>query len=368
MAVEQKRSPSWQLVHGYVLTGWAIGLLSAAASAFLTVYGGSRAFDAWLAMQVGGSLSAARVAGEALGIAAVFLLVTAISLYLGFKSTQAVRYRLAALADASAMFAAGKLGYRVTIECDDDIAWTGRQMNVMAQRLQDQVRALQETAADNLELRKKLELSATLRERERVRRELHDRVSQDLFGLSMLCETASVQRERSPDRALSLLPELAVLAKRTQLAMRGLLLELRPAELVNQPLADALLGLVRELSERASVPIALDAQNLGEDSADLSPGVEDGLFLIAQEALINALRHAQAQQIEVRLVVERDRAILAIRDDGVGLPGGKRLTSFGLRTMIERAELLGGSCSVRAAERGTEVIAIIPRVEAQKSQ
>lgn len=290
-----------------------------------------------------------------------------LSAYFGYTGTRGVRVRLAALADASALFAAGRLGHRIALSGSDDIALVASQLNVMAQRLQDQVKSLQEMAQENLELRQRVEMAATLRERERVRRELHDRVSQDLFGLSMLCRTALAMRGPDPAGALDLLPELAELAKRTQGAMRALLLELRPAELAKRHLSGAIRQLADELSGRTDVRVDFSLQDArpGENGSGLPAHVEDSLFLIAQEALINALKHGRPTCIRVALAIERERVVLRIRDDGGGLHSvGGAVMSLGMRSMVERAEILGGTCMIDDHEGGgVEVLAIIPRVD-----
>jgi len=91
--------------------------------------------------------------------------------------------------------------------------------------------------------------------------------------------------------------------------------------------------------------------------------------LIAQEGLLNALRHAQAQTLRVELYIELERIVLRVWDDGIGITNafhkseGSRFTSVGLSSMRERAQLLGGSCTVsERPEGGTEVLTIIPRV------
>lgn len=360
----QERNASLTLLVSFVLTGVVAGLIAAGFSFFLALS------PQWKI--AGGAFAKLIGVQQTLGwiLLAVFLLLLAVALIvfvsvlLGFIGSGRLRARLSVLANASALFAAGKLGYRIELFGDDDIAVTARQLNVMAQKLQDQVKTLQETARDQLDLRKNAELSATLRERERVRRELHDRVSQDLFGLSMLCSTAVAQSEKHPAEALRLLPDLQELAKRTQSAMRALLLELRPLQLQERSLAAALEKLTTEMAARTSQSIHFRLQDSRRQPEQdvIHQSIEDTLFLIGQEALINALRHAEAGCIEVQLHIESERIVLRVQDDGKGL-GEESLTSLGIRSMVERAELIGGSCTLRSTvEGGTEVLTIIPRV------
>lgn len=363
------RSPSGRVLAGYVAAGWLSGGVAAGLAILASVFGQGE-FARW-ASGLGISFAVVRL----LGYFAVFFSavagIAALSLYVGFRSTAELRMRLSELADASAMYAVGKLGHRIrldaTEDADGDVAVTARQLNLMAERLSEQVGVLQLQAQDNLKLRLQLEAGATLRERERVSRELHDRLSQELFGLAMLCETASRQRQKAPDKALELLPELSELARRAQRAMRGLLLELRPAELAGRPLDEALRALCSEVSDRTGVTVEFFASRRG-GGAPLSASVEDGLFLIAQEALTNALRHSGASRIEVRYALEPERALVEIRDNGRGIGEVRgRAVSLGLQSMEERARMLGGECAVRSgAGKGTDVTAIIPRVPAKQ--
>ena len=360
------RNLSRTLMRSHIIAGLAsfaataVGLLfmlDAGLGGVVTVAGAPRGAPGRAALELGGALIL------------IALSAVVISLYFWYTGTRTVRMKLADLADGSALFAAGKLAHRIPVEGDDDIAVTADRLNAMAQRLQAQVRSLQELAGKNLELRKKAELSAVLKERERVRRELHDRVSQDLFGLAMLCRAADAQKDGNSAAALALLPEMAQLSKRTQGAMRALLLELRPAELAQRELTEALAGLAHELSERTGVAIHFLTQGLDKDDAagKLAPSVEDALYLIAQEAVANALRHGRPTKVDVLLFAERERVVLCVRDDGVGMKAGEQgaagAMSVGLRSMRERAESLGGSCEIaNRPSGGVELAVIVPLV------
>lgn len=309
----------------------------------------------------------------AIGIVlAIAIGCTVVGAIAGYIATQSLRTRLAQLSDAGALFRAGRLSHRIEVVGHDDIARAGHQLNAMAARLQAQVVALQEAARTQQELQRRVAESAVLSERERVRRELHDRVSQELFGLSMLCAAAVAHKAAGSAQALDLLDDIAGLARRAQGAMRALLLELRPIELRDRGLVEALGSLCRELTQRTGLSIAFalaTASGSGNDG-ELPAGVEDALFLIAQEAIVNALRHAAATRVAVELRLERTRIILSVTDDGVGIGSEMtKMTSIGLRSMAERTESLGGTCNVeRVSSGGTRVLAIIPYVLQARSK
>jgi two-component system, NarL family, sensor histidine kinase LiaS len=144
--------------------------------------------------------------------------------------------------------------------------------------------------------------------------------------------------------------------------MRALLLELRPVELAGRPLAEALSQFLAELGERHEV-----ATGFVQESGDgqLGPALEDGLFRIAQEAVMNAVRHAAPHRVDVRLAVDGPWATVSVEDDGRGFDPALAPPDahYGLRSMRERAEELGGSLAVRSAPgRGTYVQVRVPRL------
>ncbi|UUZ83520.1 sensor histidine kinase [Paenibacillus sp. P26] len=144
-----------------------------------------------------------------------------------------------------------------------------------------------------------------------------------------------------------------------QSEMRALLLHLRPVHLEGKPLAEGLVELLHEL--RAKVPMDIDWE-LAEDVK--SPkGIEDHLFRIVQEAMSNALRHSKATKLEVKLVRPSSDAIrLIIRDNGVGFDlDAKKQTSYGIVTMNERVNEIGGSMNlITAPGKGTRIDIRVP--------
>lgn len=280
-----------------------------------------------------------------------FVLSGTLSLLVLLWLFQDVRHRLAMLADVSAMYLAGRVGSKPAFIGVDDLSQAAFNMHQLALRLQEQARLLQHDSSTKV----------AQEERARIGRELHDRVSQDLFGLSLMSRALVLQEERSGGNCVAALSEIDALITKVQISLRGLLLELRPAELQERTLEQALEQLGQELTGRMAVPVSV--QTFCSDQEQLDPSVEQALFLIAQQALINALRHAQATTIDVRLDREAERTVLSISDNGVGMdPQKTGVMSVGLRSMRERAQEVGGSCVWRASlSGGTEVLVIIPK-------
>ncbi len=344
---------------------WISAGLTAILFTFLLVHHNLWRWGSWLSYSMHVSEAVAYVV---LGL--IFFLIAAIvsgivAVVVSFQGTREMRAKLSMVAEASALYASGKLTYRMSVTGQDDLSMIAQNLNVMAERLQDQVSVLQEAARQNAELQKSVEAAAILRERERVRRELHDRVSQELFGLSMLSTTAAKIRGNKPDKALELLPEIEELAKHAQGAMRALLLELRPLELNQRHLVPALQELAGEMANRTGISIDFHYAIADGVDQEINSAIEDALFLIAQEAIINAIKHAEPRNIGLTIDSESTRLILRIADDGKGFtPEEGKWTSVGLRSMRERAEHLGGTVTVKSEMgKGTEIMCIIPRID-----
>jgi signal transduction histidine kinase len=203
------------------------------------------------------------------------------------------------------------------------------------------------------------ELSA-IEERNRLARDLHDSVAQKLFGIVLAAQSAATLLERSAPEAREQVLRLQALAQETQGELRSLVFQLRPAAIEADGLAAALAKHVDVLRRVHRLRIDLDADGAG----GLHPGVDEEVFRIAQEALHNALRHAAASRLDVRLR-ERDGALaLEVADDGIGFdpdaaePRSRRL---GLTSMEERAAALGATLRIDSAPgRGTTISLEVP--------
>lgn len=185
----------------------------------------------------------------------------------------------------------------------------------------------------------KVRFTAVIEERQRLARELHDAVSQQLFAISMTATAVSRTIERDWERAkrqVQLIEEMAAVA---QSEMRALLLHLRPVHLDGKNLGQALTALVDELKQKVPMEIVLEV----DESISLLPHAEDHLFRIAQEALSNTLRHSKANSMRIRLIRLDNKVHMTLQDSGVGFDlEAKKQTSYGLLTMEERVNELGG--------------------------
>jgi signal transduction histidine kinase len=203
-------------------------------------------------------------------------------------------------------------------------------------------------AIDNARLYERARELSVIEERNRLARDLHDSVVQKLFGIVLTAQSAATLLDRSADGARTEVERLQALAQEAIAELRSLVFQLRPAAIETEGLAAALAKHVDVLERVHRLPIAF------EQTGDprLRPGVDEELFKVAQEALHNALRHAQARQVRVRLDERPDAVALSVADDGRGFDPDApalRSRSLGLTSMEERAHGLGGTLRIVSA-------------------
>jgi signal transduction histidine kinase len=210
-------------------------------------------------------------------------------------------------------------------------------------------------AISNARLYERSRELSVMAERNRLALDLHDSVSQKLFGLVLTAEAVETMLDRDPAAAREQVAKLGTLAREALEELRSLVFELRPADLERDGLEAALRTHVEVLRRVRQREITLE---LG----GVPPGdpVRDGeIFRIAQEALQNAIRHAGEAHIVVRLEPLGDGLLLEIADDGCGFdPGrpGLRSRRLGLTSMTERARLIGARLTIISAPgEGTTV-------------
>ncbi len=206
---------------------------------------------------------------------------------------------------------------------------------------------------ENARLYEEAEKNAAMAERGRLARELHDAVTQTLFSASLIAEVLPQIWETDPEEGRRRLEQLRQSTRGALAEMRTLLLELRPTALLQTDIGELFKYLVNAFTGRTRVPAQLDF-----DCPYLLPGeVKIGLYRIAQEALNNIAKHAEAEQVVITLRCKADVLFMEIRDDGIGFePGENTAEHLGLRIMKERAVAIGAELSVQSgAGKGTTV-------------
>ena len=229
------------------------------------------------------------------------------------------------------------------------------------QRLIEMLAAHAAVAIENARLLERSRELSIVEERNRLARELHDSVSQKLFGLVLTAEAASTLLGDEDGAAGEQVTRLGELAQEALTELRELIFELRPPSLEDEGLAATLRKEVDVLRRVHGRDIELRIAG----GATCAPEHEAEVLRVAQEALGNALRHAEAERIELRMEVRDGRLVVTVADDGVGFDPdapGVRSRRLGLTSMEERARALGAALAVvsRPGE-GTTVTLEVPR-------
>lgn len=213
-------------------------------------------------------------------------------------------------------------------------------------------------AMENARLYERAQKMAILEERQRLARELHDSISQALFGIGLGACTARTLLERDPARAIESVDYVLNLTRTGMAEMRALIFELRPESLENE-------GLITALEKQAAAVSArheLSIDTVLCDEPNVALPVKEALYRIAQEALHNAVKHADPKRAQVTLRCTDREVVLEIEDDGRGFDCNASFPGhLGLHSMQERAARLGGSVEVQSeAGKGTCVLARVP--------
>jgi signal transduction histidine kinase len=202
---------------------------------------------------------------------------------------------------------------------------------------------------------------AALQERQRLSRELHDSVSQTLYGISLGAHATREALEGSdPEQATAAIDYVLVLAEAGLAEMRALIFELRPESLETEGLVAALTKQVAVLRTRYELTVDAD---LGEEP-DFPLEAKHALYRIAQEALHNIVKHARASTVALRLARQENEIILQVRDNGKGFdPAGPFPGHFGVRSIKERAAKMGGTLTIESVPgEGTCIEVRAPQV------
>jgi NarL family two-component system sensor histidine kinase LiaS len=307
-----------------------------------------------------GAVAVAAGLHAALGAAALWTaLGTAAGAVLAFWLARPLKRDVRAIAIYTALLARGQYQAQLPTGATGELGYLMRQLRLMADSLVGQVQALRRLAEDRATLAQRAERVAVLEERQRLARELHDTVSQELFGLAMLLGATRQLLPQDADIARQHLLQAEEAAQRAQATMRALIRALRPVELAGQTLAQALLALQRDIEERVGVAVHVE----GSVPETLPRGVEDALFRVTQEAVANAVRHGHPAHVTIRAEARDDDLVLTIVDDGSGFDPATVPEHVGIPGMRERLAEVGGRLVVWSLPgQGTRIEARIPHV------
>lgn len=203
---------------------------------------------------------------------------------------------------------------------------------------------------------------ATQEERDRIAREIHDAVSQSLFGMAFTLEGCLRLLPQQPEPVKEKLQELHGLALRTMADMRRFIFDMWLGGLTTDQFIDELRGCVHDMGAPDGLEVGISVEG---DITGLTPYTRKHLFRIAQEALANVIKHAEASRAEVRLEASGSQVRLAITDDGQGFDREKAASGsgMGLAGIRDRVRSIGGTMEIRCTQgAGTRIEVRVPRL------
>ena len=244
-------------------------------------------------------------------------------------------------------------------------AFTAEHMEILSAFCHQTVVALQNAQLyHRLREEKEKIVDAEGEARKKLARDLHDGPTQSVAAIAMRLNYTRLLLGREPEKVKEELEKLETLARRTTKEIRTMLFTLRPVVLETQGLEAALEQYLKKLEEEAGLVVHLETPDLGDR---LDTEIEGVAFSIIEEAVTNAKKYAQAQNIWVRLGFEDNLFVATVEDDGTGFNVAEVLDSYdqrdsmGLINMRERAELVEGTWTIESAVgRGTKVTLIVP--------
>jgi NarL family two-component system sensor histidine kinase LiaS len=260
----------------------------------------------------------------------------------GLITARGLTRRLRTVTQAADAWSRGNFSVTIPDRSNDELGQMAHHLNRMSQQLENLMQTRQEFA--------------TLEERNRLARDLHDSVKQQVFATAMQVGAARELLPDDPSNAEDRLAEAEQLACQAQQELNTLIRELRPAVLENKGLVKALREYLADWTNQTGVQVDLLLQ--GERILPLE--IEQTLYRVTQEALANVTRHSGATDVEVLLTWESTRVILRIVDNGHGFDihaaEGK---GVGLQSMRERVQESGGIFTVESNGSGTRIGVVI---------
>ncbi|MFI2856463.1 HAMP domain-containing sensor histidine kinase [Paenibacillus sp. JSM ZJ436] len=276
----------------------------------------------------------------------------------GYIAAQRIQRPLDLLHLNMLQVAKGNLTVRMPEAEDESFAGVYSEFNAMTEAIENKMKLLQRLGEQEVLEKEFAAESAVLEERRRMARDLHDTVSQQLFAIHMSASSLSGVLKQDPVQGQQVLEQLVSMSHTAQKQMRALIAQLRPVELEGKTLEEALERWFPDYCRQNGLKGIREVELYG----GLSDAIEHQLFLIIQESIANIVKHAEASMISLSLREEEKRVVLSVSDDGKGFDEGRpKQGSYGLSTMKERADKLGGQVEIVSRRgAGTTVRVHIP--------
>lgn len=287
-------------------------------------------------------------------------IVVVVSAGFGYWAAQRFGHRLDTLFLAIKQAVNGNYGVRIAENGANSFGQLYREFNALAKNMEEKMKLLQQLGEEKVLTESASNEAAVLEERKRLARDLHDTVSQQLFAIHMCASSLPKLQEVDAARAASVLDQLIQMSNLAQKQMRNFIAQLRPMELEGKTLQEALDKWFPDYCRQNKLQGVLEWK-LNEQ---LSEAKEHQLFLIVQEAMANIVKHAKANSCTLTLSATERQVVMMLSDDGGGFKADEvRRGSYGLSTMQERAQKLGGAAEIISKlGSGTRVRVTIPKI------
>ncbi len=282
----------------------------------------------------------------------VFLLISSmIGVLFGFIIANNFTKRLNHMEETTLQWGLGDFSKKAEAKGSDEISILAVSLNRMA----DQFQALLE----------KEQMLATMEERNRLARDLHDSVKQQIFAISMNLGAVKTLMKTDLKKAISQVEISSKLAQQALDELTTLINTLRPVQLGDQSLQAALQDYLKIWEKQSGVSVVFRVKG-GEKT--ISQEAEQSLFRVIQEALSNISRHSRASAASIFLTFESDHLTLQINDNGIGFDSAlvKHNHGLGLHSMEERVKELNGKIKIDSSASGTTITIMVPQEKAEK--
>ncbi|MGZ9583421.1 HAMP domain-containing sensor histidine kinase [Paenibacillus marinisediminis] len=302
----------------------------------------------------------------------VFGIVTVliVSILTGYIAGVRLQRRLDVLHEGMMQVTKGDWSVRIRDNDEDAFFQVYSDFNVMIQTMEHKLKLLQKLSEQQVVDHERESEAIVQEERKRLARDLHDTVSQQLFAMHMASSSLPKVMEMDMERAHMVVSQLIQISHSAQRQMRGLIAQLRPIELDGRTLQQALERWFPDYCNQNGLQGKIEIQL----NAGLSEAKEHQCFLMIQEAMANVVKHAQAKHVNLSLHEIEQRVLLVVADDGKGFNINKNTHagSYGLTTMRERCDKLGGTMDIISQPgAGTTIRVHIPlfeQVEEERDQ
>jgi NarL family two-component system sensor histidine kinase LiaS len=277
-----------------------------------------------------------------LSFACVGPVAVLVGLIFGFVTARGVTRRLGRMAVTASAWGAGDFSSTIRDKSADEIGQLAGELNRMSAQLQELIRTRQQLAG--------------LEERNRLARDLHDSVKQQVFAISMNLGTVQTLWDRDPAQARGKLEAAMNQAQQAQKELAMLIQTLRPIQMQGKGLVQALGEFLQDWQTQSGI----HAEYQAGEGISLTDEKEQALFRVAQEALSNAARHSGAANVHVALSAQGGQVIMSVADNGHGFDPDKATGGFGLKSMRERVQSHGGTLEIKSGGNGTQITAMMP--------